>query len=747
MDTPGARTRKRPLVAFTLLTLAAAGRSEAQTPRPEESPPVLPTVTVTATREPRKDDEVPNSVSVITDAEKEKLLANDIRDLIRYEPGVSVRSAPSRFTAAGASTGRDGDAGFTIRGIEGNQILIQTDGIRAPLGFSFGPIAFGRGDYMDLDAYKSVEILRGPASTLYGSDGLAGAVSFITKDPSDYLGKNRTFYAAVKGGYASADESTAASITGAFRAGSVEGLVVLTGRNGSETENMGTNEAPNSTRTAPNPQDVESKNILGKLVWNVDARQLVRVTGERLRRDVDTNVLSGIAPPPLAATSVVGLTANDDLERNRVSVDYEYDGTGAKGVVDRAKVSVYRQTADSRQVAYEDRNTAADRVRDSKYSETTNGFSVVLQSVVSTGDVLHRLTYGGDYSKAEIEGLRDGVTPPAGEFLPQKPFPDTDYTLYGAFLQDEINVGERFIVIPALRVDGFKLDPTTGDPLYPSLGGQPVSLDGTRASPKLGAIWRIDPVNSVYAQYASGYRAPTPSQVNQGFENLVANYRSIGNPDLKPETSQTFEAGVRGRSNHFSWDIVAFDGRYKDFIQQVQVSGSFTPTDPAVFQNVNLSKVRIRGFEAKGRYYWTNGFGVFGNYAYAKGDDESLNQPLQSIDPPKLVVGAEYSRDSWGVQAAVTRLWKKSASDIPPLPATGPGAPPASFASPAATLLDLYAQWRPTKWMSINAAVLNLTDRKYWLWTDVRGQAASSPTIDAYTSPGRNYALTVKLEY
>src|SRR5262249_39995981 len=75
---------------------------------------------------------------------------------------------------------------------------------------------------------------------------------------------------------------------------------------------------------------------------------------------------------------------------------------------------------------------------------------------------------------------------------------------------------------------------------------------------------------SMYAQYAPGYRAPTPSQVNQGFENQVANYRSIGNPDLKPETSRTLEVGVRGRADRFTWDLVGFDGRYRDFIAQIQ---------------------------------------------------------------------------------------------------------------------------------------------------------------------------------
>ncbi len=73
------------------------------------------TVTVTATRTAIPVDEVPATVSVITAAEIENNLYTDIKDLARYEPGVSVRSSPSRFSAAGASTGRDGNSGFNIR--------------------------------------------------------------------------------------------------------------------------------------------------------------------------------------------------------------------------------------------------------------------------------------------------------------------------------------------------------------------------------------------------------------------------------------------------------------------------------------------------------------------------------------------------------------------------------------------------------------------------------------------------------
>ena len=159
--------------------------------RAEEAPQVAPTqvdpVIVIGTRSERLASQTPGTISVITDAQIEAMLATDIKDLIRYEPGISVPTSPARFGLALSGAGRDGNSGFTIRGMGGDRVLIINDGVRLPAGFSFGAQAVGRGGYNDLDLIKSVEILRGPASALYGSDGVAGAVAFTTKDPSDFL--------------------------------------------------------------------------------------------------------------------------------------------------------------------------------------------------------------------------------------------------------------------------------------------------------------------------------------------------------------------------------------------------------------------------------------------------------------------------------------------------------------------------------------------------------------------------------
>ncbi|RYG12074.1 MAG: TonB-dependent hemoglobin/transferrin/lactoferrin family receptor, partial [Caulobacteraceae bacterium] len=162
-------------VGSALIIHPARAEAPAAAPAAEVDP-----VVVIGTRSQRLASNTPATVSVIDAAQIETMLATDIKDLIRFEPGVSVPTSPARFSLALSGAGRDANSGFTIRGMGGDRVLIINDGVRVPNGFSFGAQAVGRGGYNDLDLVKSVEILRGPASALYGSDGVAGAVAFTT---------------------------------------------------------------------------------------------------------------------------------------------------------------------------------------------------------------------------------------------------------------------------------------------------------------------------------------------------------------------------------------------------------------------------------------------------------------------------------------------------------------------------------------------------------------------------------------
>ncbi|QJE74719.1 TonB-dependent hemoglobin/transferrin/lactoferrin family receptor [Aerophototrophica crusticola] len=736
-----------PLMA-TCLPLAAAAAEPTTTPAPAGADTLVaeaPVVTVTATRTEKDVLEAPATVSVITGRQIEDRLVTDIKDLVRYEPGVSVRNSPARFTAAGSSTGRDGNSGFNIRGLEGNRVLLTVDGVRVPDGFSFGPQATGRGDFADLGLVKSVEILRGPASALYGSDGVAGAVSLVTKDPADLLADGDDVAAEVRFGYAGADDSWTKGALVAGRSGRWEALLAYARRDGEEQETKGTNGAANTDRTKANPQEVASDAVLAKLVFRASDAHRFRLTLDHLDRDVDSMVLSAIAKPPLAATSVIGLTGRDDTERTRVSFDHLY--AAGLPVLETLHWTAYHQDGKVRQYSAEDRNTAADRVRDSRFENAVTGLGIEADSQVLGSGLTHRFSYGGDVSLTRQEGLRDGVVAPVGERFPAKPFPDTDYVLGGLYVQDEVTALDGALTLyPALRVDYYRLDPKGGDPLYPY---PTATASDWHLSPKLGGLYWVTPSVGLFANYARGYKAPSPSQVNNGFENLVFNYRSLPNPDLKPETSETVEGGVRSRQDGWTASATAFAGWYDDFIDQIQVSGSLTPADPGIFQFVNLGKVKIRGAEAKLQYRADNGLGLVAAASYAKGDSrvDGVKAALDSVDPAKLVAGVSYRdpADRFGGELSVTRSAGKALSRT----ACGTGCASASlpFTPGAFTLVDLTGFWALSDRMTLRAGVFNLFDEKVWWWSDVRGVLANSAVKDAYSQPGRNASVSVTVRF
>lgn len=728
------------LLTTALVSLASAAPALAQTrpvSNPVEDPVTLDPITVLATRTATRVDETPATVTVITAREIEQNLYTDIKDLVRFEPGVSVRTQPARFGAALGSTGRDGNAGFTIRGLGGDRVLIVVDGVRTPDGYAFGPQSVGRGGYSDLDLMKSVEILRGPASALYGSDGVAGAVSFTTKAPVDMLGASRNWTARARVAYGSADESVATGLSFAGRDGDLSGLVAWTHRDASETDNQGTVGGEGATRTEPNPQDFSSDALLAKLVWDVAPDHRLGLTWESYNSDVDANVLSG------RSASVLDLRAEDETTRQRIGLDWR---TQALPGLDEASLAVYRQESETRQFTFEDREPAADRTRDNTFDNDVMGLAAQGRRRLTSGSVEHRLIFGGDWSETTQSGVRDGTVPPFGETFPSSPFPETDYTLSGLFIQDEIVLaGGSLRITPALRYDAYELT-TADDPLFT---GAKADQEDSRLSPKLGVVWWANDTFGLFASYAEGFKAPTPSQVNSAFGNLAFGYISAPNPDLKPETSRSLEAGLRLREvpvwgGRMALQAVAFQADYEDFISQEVVSGAFTPTDPAVFQYVNFTDVEVKGLEFRSDASWDNGLSARVSAAWAEGDQTTAGTTtaLPSIDPLKIVAGMGWDAPSgaFGGQAIVTWSDAKDAADT-----TGLACSPNCYVGEDFTLFDLTGYWNVTETVTARIGVFNVFDETYGWWSDVSGLSTTSTVLDAYTQPGRNVSVSLTL--
>ena len=734
--------------------------AHAQSTAPRNAHAALPEVVVSGSRQEQAADELPLSYDVINANTLSNQQSRNLREALENLPNTSVKRSPARFSVGGAtaSAGRDGNVGINIRGLGGNRVLLMTDGVRMPRSYAFRTTTFDR-EYLSLELLKRIEVVRGPASALYGSDGMAGLVNFITHEPADFLavGKGetpKTLGGRIAAGWSGDDNGhTLAGTVAGQASDTLQWMLTATTRGAHAMDNMGTNHEPNLNRTRPNPQDDRDNAVLGKIVLRPHATQRHVFTLEHVQKKSDVDLLSSRNPLPLRGTpaqiagAIVDEYSSRSMERNRLTWDARF-GLGTDWA-DHVRTVVAYQDAQSRQVGTSVRNTLPLRVRDNSYGESTWQAGVQADKILRSGGWAHKITYGLDHVRSDISNLYTGLAPLPPEVFPLKRFPDTRETTSALYVQDE-SVHGNWSLTPGLRFDHFSLDVTSQAGFYPPAKQPGQSLSGSALSPKIGVLYRATEQWSVFGQYAAGFRAPDAGQVNGYYENAAEQVIIIPNPDLRPEKSRGVELGVRGRLDRLSLDAAVFGSHYSNLIMDtVLIRGTGTAADPRIFQTINTERARITGFELKGQYDWGRVAGgrlvTPFSYGKARGVNRATGKPINSVDPAQLALGVQYDTAAWGLRLDMRHHAAKTAKDIDSASSVKP--PNTQFTVPSATTLDVSAQWRLRKDLRLNFAVHNLTNRKYWLWPDVYGLAASSATNDAYTQPGRSLHLSVVMDF
>ncbi|HNR22554.1 MAG TPA: TonB-dependent hemoglobin/transferrin/lactoferrin family receptor [Steroidobacteraceae bacterium] len=735
------------LLPFALLPGIAVGQSGVEVSAEGADSMALDTVVIVASRVAEPLSQVVASVAQVERADLDRHLVRDLEGLTRYVPGVDVTRDSHRF----------GSNGFSIRGLEGNRVRILIDDIPLADAYSIGQFASAGRDLVDLEAIERVEVLRGPASTLYGSDALAGVVAFRTRNPEDLLapGDNRHF--GLRMGWDSVDDSLlgAASWAGESASGRWQGMIVLGQRSGHEADNRAWRD-----EDGPNSIDYRRDSALAKLVHDAGnaGRYVLTLEGNRSERQTAVNSLrfgSG------RFSTTYRLDADDRDRRNRASLAARWEPQ--RPWLQSLEAQLYVQDTsvrqDSDQYRLPDRATPFEslRWRRFEYDASAIGLGLLGQSRHEGRWARHWQVFGIDLTTQRYEGLRDGLETNLatgdssslilGEPLPVRDFPNTDADSLALYWQDEISLGERFALIPGLRAEWYRLR-AKPDAIFREdfPDATPVDIDEQQLTPRLALRWSPGGGHSLFVQYARGFRAPPFGDVNIGLILPVFNYEVRANPDLRPERSQGLELGWRHVGDTLRASVSLYENRYRDLIESRANLGIEPDTGLLVFQSINRDRARIRGVEADllwnlpGRPDGAGHWQLRGALAWAQGDDLRRGQPLNSIDPARIALGLRYEAlsDRWGMEAAMVGTQAKDRIDHE----NGP-----YFAPPGYVRFDAYAWAEPWRGVRINVGVVNIGDRRYWDWSGVRGVGANDANIGFYSRPGRSLAVKLAIDW
>ncbi len=718
------------LATAFLLAGAASPTALAAPPEPPATEAdALEQIVVVATKYESRVRDIAADVEVLTGEDLAAVLSTDLADTFRYLPGIAHEGGGSRF----------GEEGVTIRGIGGNRVALIIDGVPVSEHFAIGNFSNATRDFLDPALVGQIEVLKGPASALYGSSAMGGVVVVRSPDPrrlvgDDGIGGDAGFV------YHGRDDSSHWTARLAMAGDGLSMLAAGSVRSGHEAE------------SAAAPADER----------RYDRRAgLLRLGGDnRLGHDWRVTALSQTDETASDIRSVIGqgrfrsttrLSGDDRSDFRLLSAEYGFSG----GWLDRGVLRLFQADADIAQHTRDERAAAADPAllqRDFDYEQRLRGGELDLWRDVTAGGWSHRLGVGVAWTERRTAEQRDGSSERLadglvssvilGEDFPLRDFPLTVTRETGAWISDQAERGPLTLLM-ALRFDESRLNPEPDDIWRadnPAV--EAVSVSASDVSPKLGAVYHLGSDIDLYLQYAHGFRAPPFEDANIGLDIPLFNIRAIPNPDLRSETSAGWEAGLRWQTARAAMNVGVFHTDYDDFIETKARIGVDPASGRLLFQSRNIDQARIRGIEAGGRLDLDGalrGFALHASAYYAEGEDRTTGASLGSVGPPEAVLGASWcSADARRSLTALLTAVRGVSTDAQP---------DGAFEPPGYATLDLYFDSLLGEHLTLRAGVGNATDRVYWRWSDLRGLDAGDPALPVLAAPGRNYSIGLRWDW
>jgi TonB-dependent heme/hemoglobin receptor len=535
----------------------------------------LDAVVVSATRTEVPVFDAPQAVTVLTADEIMASPFECVEDIVRSVPGVYNFRHYSLHTNGIISP-------LKMRGAGSNRVLILVDGVPQNDNFN-NAIAWVAWGHIPKETIERIEIVRGPGSALYGSEGLGGVIHIITKKPkarrqTSIRGQAGT--AEARGGFG-------------FHNQKIKEFGFLIAGGYEESDGFHMVENPETYNTKRH-QKVEK--VFGKA--NYDLTSSSDITFSALYYDHDMGQGREFF--------------HNDLQLDQYWLNYSHtdDSFGLKGLVylNRADKTAFQDTV-------KDNYTSA--FRDEKFKGTQTWGADLQGTLFNWKPAL--ATFGASLKEAQFEynedyrgSIRDAGARGTQQFI--SPFANLDLR----FLEDSliVNLGARYDWIKTSKGANWDTAASAGKPAYNNAFDS--NTEGS-FSPKLGFAWHPDDKTTWRASGGKGFRAPSLFELYKVHVRGGGTYYREANPNLNPEEIWSYDVGVeRFLTDSLRGKLTFYQSFAKDYIgDRLLGTGKFAGGKTRYeYQLDNISKVDIYGIETELEWYARSDLTLFANYTF-----------------------------------------------------------------------------------------------------------------------------------
>ncbi len=536
-----------------------------------DEPVALEQQVITATQTAHSELSAPASVSVVTREELEKRPVYNLADAVKYLPGVHLNPSSTY-----------GRQEIKIRGLDSDYTLLLVNGRRIN---SRDALTSNYANDFDLSAIpmaavERIEVIRGPMTSLYGADAMGGVINVILRQPTNQTEAGVAYsYEHPTEGDSGDSHKASAYLSGALAEDKLLGNLILdtTDQAAWQSDQL----RLSGTDAAEKRQNVSA---MGTLSWILDERQSFDLDMSYREDDRKARWNNVGAPQPLTTNVqemdrwTLGLTHNGRWDGFNTRLRYYYED-----------------------VELMDDSQLMTAMRRAKGDVTQANHTVDGQISAFLGN--HLFTLGSEFRRTELTHNQNLGT-------------DTEVDQKAIYLQDEFSLGDLDITL------GGRLDHH--------------ETFGSEFSPRAYGVYNLSDNWVLKGGAGKAFKAPSISQSDANYGVLACRglCSVYGNPNLKPETSRSYELGTQYQNERLEVGVMFF---HNDIDDLIITETTRLVRDPVLGRPVplrselsyyNLSEARIKGYELQGRYHLSDAVSVRANYTFSDSEDRESGDEL-----------------------------------------------------------------------------------------------------------------------